>query len=222
MTLLDYPEHVGCTVFLGGCDLRCPYCHNYELALRKVPPVMDENEFFSFLERRKGLLDAVTVSGGEPCLDAGLPELLRRIRQMGYKVKLDTNGMHPQRLAEVTKEGLVDYVAMDIKNSPEKYAATCGLEELDLDRILQSIRILKKGAVDYEFRTTVVKEFHSTDDFHRIGELIQGAEKYFLQIFTDRDTVPYAGLHAPDPEEMAGFLAVSRLYVPAARIRGEE
>ncbi len=222
MTLLDYPGHVGCTVFTGGCDFRCPFCHNYELACASIPPVMEEEELFSFLEKRRGLLDAVTITGGEPCLNVSLPGLIRKIRDMGFLVKLDTNGYHPDMLRAFVEEGNVDYVAMDIKNSPEKYAVTAGVPSVDLERIKESIRILLDGSVSYEFRTTVVKELHEAGDFDGIGEMIRGADQYYLQIFTDRDTVPYAQLHAPEKEELASFLAVVQRYVPSAQIRGED
>ena len=170
MTLLDFPEHVACTVFLGGCDFRCPFCHNYELAEGKAPVLMEEEELLSFLEKRRGLLDGVAFTGGEPCLQKNLPELMRKIREMGFAIKLDTNGNHPDMLEKMISEGLVDYVAMDIKNSPEKYAVTCGLETLDLTKIRQSVEILKSGRVDYEFRTTVVAQFHEENDFRLIGQ----------------------------------------------------
>ena len=225
MTLLDFPGHVACTVFLGGCDFRCPYCHNYELACAKSEPVMDENGLYAFLEKRKGLLDGVAVTGGEPTLSAGLADLLREVRRMGFLTKLDTNGYHPEILKRLLDEGLADYVAMDIKNSPGKYALTAGLEnpeKTDMDRIRESISLLTGGSTDYEFRTTVVKEFHTEEDFEEIGKMIRGAKRYFLQKFTDRDTVPFGGLSAPEPEQMETFAAIVRRYVPDTFLRGVE
>ena len=160
MTLLDYPGRVACTVFLSACDFRCPFCHNYELACGTSPAVMEEEELFAFLQKRRGLLDAVAVTGGEPCLHKDLPDFLKRCRDLGYAVKLDTNGYHPGMLARILEEGLADYVAMDIKNSPEKYALTAGVPSVDLARIRESIALLMGGSTDYEFRTTVVKELH--------------------------------------------------------------
>jgi len=220
MTLLDYPGHVACTVFLGQCDFRCPYCHNFELVDGTAPAVMDEEELFAFLSKRKGLLDGVAVTGGEPCVHRDLPELLRRIREMGFLTKLDTNGNHPDVLKEILDAGLADYVAMDIKNSPGKYAMTIGLPALDLSRVKESIALIMAKAPDYEFRTTVVKEFHEEKDFEGIGELIRGADKYFLQAFTDRDSVPYGGLSAPSGEALERFAGVMRRYVRRAEIRG--
>ncbi|MBE6010362.1 MAG: anaerobic ribonucleoside-triphosphate reductase activating protein [Lachnospiraceae bacterium] len=220
MTLLDFPGRVACTVFLGGCDFRCPYCHNFELVTGEAKPIMDDQELFAFLEKRHGLLDGVAITGGEPCMNPGLPGLLRRIREMGFMTKLDTNGYHPDMLSSLLKEGLVDYVAMDIKNSPGKYAETAGLKELDMDRIRESIDLLRNGAVNYEFRTTVVKELHEEADFEEIGQMIRGAKRYFLQCFTDRDTVPFGNLHGPEPEEMERFAGIVRPYVPETQVRG--
>ena len=222
MTLLDFPQHVACTVFLGGCDFRCPYCHNFELAEGKTPAVMEEEELLAFLKKRTGLLDGAAITGGEPCLHQDLPDLLRKIKDLGFLVKLDTNGYHPKMLSHLLSEGLVDYAAMDIKNSPEKYAVTCGRDRIDPEIISESIRLLMSSQIDYEFRTTVVKEFHEAEDFHAMGKMIKGAKRYFLQCFTDRDTVPYGNLHAPSREEMQHFRDISRIYVPTAEIRGME
>ncbi len=220
MTLLDFPGRVACTVFLGGCDFRCPFCHNFELADGSAGPVMEADELFAFLEKRRGLLDGVAITGGEPCLWPDLPELMRRIREMGYGVKLDTNGAHPDRLEEILREGLADYVAMDIKNSPEMYARTCGVARLDLEPIRQSARLLMAGDADYEFRTTVVDELHQAADFEAMGAWIAGAKRWFLQAFTDRDSVPYGNLHAPSVEKLREYLDVARRYVPDSRLRG--
>ena len=222
MTLLDFPGRVACTVFLGGCDFRCPFCHNYELADGSARPVMDEAALMAFLEKRRGLLDGVAITGGEPCLRPDLPDLMRRIRGLGFAVKLDTNGTHPELLNAILREGLADYVAMDIKNSPQKYARTAGLAELDLTPIRRSVALLTEGNVDYEFRTTVVDELHDADDFEAIGAWIAGARRWFMQPFTDRDTVPYGGLHAPSAEKMGAWLGIMRRYVPDSRIRGAE
>jgi len=220
MTLLDFPGHVACTVFLGQCDFRCPYCHNFELVDGSAPAVMDDTELFAFLSKRKGLLDGVAVTGGEPCIHKDLPEFLKKVREMGFQTKLDTNGNHPGVLREILEEGLADYVAMDIKNSPEKYAQTIGLQGIDLSRVKESIALIMEKAPDYEFRTTVVKEFHEEKDFEGIGGLIRGAGKYFLQAFTDRDSVPFGGLSAPSAEELRHFSDIMQKYVKRSEIRG--
>ena len=222
MTLLDFPGKVACTVFLGGCDFRCPFCHNYELADGSARPVMDEAALMAFLEKRRGLLDGVAITGGEPCLRPDLPDLMRRIRGLGFAVKLDTNGTHPALLDGILREGLADYVAMDVKNSPEKYARTAGLGELDLTPIRRSVELLKAGGVDYEFRTTVVDELHEAADFEAIGAWIAGARRWLMQPFTDRDTVPYGGLHAPSAQKMEAWLGIMKRFVPDSRIRGAE
>ncbi len=220
MTLLDFPGRVACTVFLGLCDFRCPYCHNFELADGTAKPVMEEEEFFSFLAKRKGLLDGVAVTGGEPCLHRDLPAFLRKVREMGFGTKLDTNGHHPELLFAVLEEGLADYVAMDVKNSPSKYAETIGLREFDIGSVNESIGLLLQNRVPYEFRTTVIREFHEARDFEEIGAWIEGAERYFLQPFADRDTVPNRSLSAPDPDNLREFRDVAARFVKFADIRG--
>ena len=220
MTLLDFPGKVACTVFLGGCDLRCPFCHNAELIDGSAPAVMEEDGLLRFLETRKGLLDGVAFTGGEPLLREDLAPLMRRIREMGFAVKLDTNGTHPEHLRALTDEGLIDYVAMDIKNSPERYALTAGLEDMDLAPVRESVKILLEGKTDYEFRTTAVAELHDEDSFRQIGPWIRGARRYFLQQFTDRDTVPFGGFHAPAAEDMRSWAEIMRPFVPETKLRG--
>lgn len=220
MTLLDFPGHVACTLFLPGCDFRCPFCHNFDLATGKSEEVMAEEELLSFLSGRKGLLDGVAITGGEPLLHRDLPELLKKIKDLGYKTKIDTNGYHPDALFAVLSSGLCDYVAMDVKNSPAKYAETCGVDSVDLGKIEKSIEILKNSAVDHEFRTTVTAELHTSDDIEAIGKMIAGAKKYFLQAFVDRDSVPFEGFSAPPRGTMEEYLGIARKYVPEAALRG--
>ena len=240
MTLLDFPGHVAGTVFLGGCEFRCPFCHNYELADGTAKPVMEEEEFFAFLEKRQGLLDGVAVTGGEPCLHKELPAFLQKIKSRGFLTKLDTNGTHPQLLRQILEEGLADYVAMDIKNSPARYAETAGLrfaesmaepsdqaltqktakEQEILAAVRESVGLLLQGTTAYEFRTTVVKEFHTAADFEEIGRWIAGAQAYYLQCFTDRDSVPYGNLHAPSVEELEEYRRIVSQYVSNVELRG--
>jgi len=222
LTLLDYPGHTACTVFTAGCNLRCPFCHNSELVLpQRRPPRMDEEEFFSFLKKRQGILDGVCITGGEPLLQRELPDLLRAIRKLGFAVKLDTNGTFPKVLKALAAEGLVDYVAMDIKNSPERYAETVGIPGFDLTGVRESVEFLLSGGVDYEFRTTVCAELHGEADMHAIGQWLQSAPRYFLQEFKDSGDVLTFGLHAPNAEQMDRLRQIARLYIPNARIRGE-
>ena len=222
MTLLDFPGRVACTVFFGGCDMRCPFCHNAELLDGTAPAVMDDEELLAFLKKRQGLLDGVAFTGGEPLLQQDLPELAARIREMGYPVKLDTNGTHPDRLKKMIRDGLVQYVAMDIKNSPERYAETAGLPEMDLGPVRESVSLLMNGTTDYEFRTTVVAELHDDRSFEKIGQWIGGARHYYLQKFTDRETVPFEGLHAPTDEQMRHWAEMLRPRIPAVELRGVE
>ena len=223
MTLLDFPGKVACTVFLGGCDLRCPFCHNAELIDGTAPAVMDSEELLAFLKKRQGLLEGVAVTGGEPLLRGEeLFRLAEQIRELGYPLKLDTNGTHPDRLRRLLDAGLAAYVAMDIKNSPDHYAETCGLWEMDLAPVRESAALLMEGTADYEFRTTVVAELHDGESFRKIGEWICGARRYYLQKFTDRDTVPFEGFHAPDDDRMRAYLETVREFVPSAQLRGTE
>lgn len=220
MTLLDFPGRVACTVFLGGCDMRCPFCHNAELIDGTAPAVMEEEELLSFLKKRRGLLDGVAITGGEPLLRPDILSLAEKITALGYPLKVDTNGMHPDRLRELIDRGLVEYVAMDIKNSPGKYAMTAGLAELDLQPVRESVSILLEGRVDYEFRTTVVAELHDEASFREIGPWIRGARRYFLQAFTDRDTVPFDGFHAPQEAEMLRYAEIMQPFAASVQIRG--
>lgn len=221
MTLLDFPGRVACTVFLGGCDLRCPYCHNAELIDGSAPAVMDDGELLAFLKKRVGLLDGVAVTGGEPLLRDIAP-LLREVRALGYAVKLDTNGTHPARLRALLDEGLVDYVAMDVKNSPERYAETVGVAGLDLAPIRESAALLMEGRVDYEFRTTVCRELHDDDAIRGVGEFLAGARRLFLQPFADRDTVAFAGFSAPDMPTLERWAEILRGFVGEVGIRGAD
>ena len=184
LTLLDFPGKVACTVFLSGCNFRCPYCHNAELIDGLLPPETDEDGLIAFLEKRRGLLDGVCITGGEPSLRGEeLARLLRRVKALSYAVKLDTNGTRPELLSSLAEEGLIDYVAMDIKNSPDRYAETAGLSRISLDAVRESASFLLSGRVDYEFRTTVVKELFDDNSFLGIGPWIRGAKRYYLQPF---------------------------------------
>ena len=220
MTLLDYPGKVACTVFLGGCDFRCPFCHNGELVLSPAPAEMDQEELLAFLKKRQGLLDGVCITGGEPLLRPDLKGLLEDIHALGYPVKLDTNGSHPRALVDLVERKLVDYVAMDVKNSPERYPETVGVPELDVGPIRESVGFLLEGMVDYEFRTTVVREFHDSDSFRAMGPWLAGAKRYFLQSFVDRDTVIQEGLLPWGREELEEFAAIVRPWVPEVALRG--
>ena len=221
MTLLDFPGKVACTVFTGGCNFRCPFCHN-ALLVTKLPekPDYSEDEILSFLEKRTGLLDGVAITGGEPLLNPDIADFIRKIRSMGYAVKLDTNGSFPERLKAIVGEGLVDYVAMDIKNRKEKYAETIGLKNLDLSKIEESVEFLKSGAVDYEFRTTVVEQFHTVEDIRAAAEWISGAKRYFLQNFVDSGELICEEVSGVDKETMLKMKSAAADFVSQTEIRG--
>ena len=224
LTLLDVPGKVACTIFTGGCNFRCPFCQNSALLPCHKNAELDTAEVLKFLEQRrnKGLLDGVCITGGEPLLQEGIAEFLRVLKQMGYAVKLDTNGSFPDKLQEVIDAKLVDYVAMDIKNSLEHYAETSGTTGLYNHAVERSVEILKQGLVPYEFRTTVVKEFHDADSFKQIASWIEGAENYYLQSFVDSDEVLEKGLHGYEPEELEAFRQMVLPKVPSAKLRGVE
>lgn len=228
LTLLDYPGRVACTVFLGGCNFRCPFCHNSELLGADAEEFMKAEELLDFLKSRVGILEGVCITGGEPTLQKDLPELLRAIKEMGYAVKLDTNGYRPDVMKALVEEGLVDYVAMDLKNSPERYALTCGIESdgFDLSRIEESMRFLMEGAVDYEFRTTVVKPLHDEETIGAMGDWLlnlaagRRAKVLYLQPFVDRDTVAVSGLFPPTADEIREYKGFLEGCAQAVELRG--
>lgn len=220
LTMLDFPGHTACTVFTGGCNLRCPFCHNVPLVLGDDDPAVKEADFFAFLEKRRGILDGVAVTGGEPLMQRDLGDFLKQIRDRGFLVKLDTNGFFPDRLAALLDEGLLDYVAMDIKNRPEKYPETCGVKSLDLSKAARSIALLKESGVDHEFRTTVVKEFHTVADIEAAAKWIAGAKRYYLQAFKDSGILLEGSSSAVNETEMQRMREAALKYVPIVEIRG--
>lgn len=222
LTLLDYPGKVACTLFTRGCNFRCPFCHNASLVVRPEEQRMYDNaEILAFLKKRQGVLDGVAITGGEPTLMGGLYDFIKEVKNLGYAVKLDTNGTRPGVLRRLVNDGLVDYVAMDIKNSPEKYAYTCGLPEgYDLSKIIESKEFLMEGRVDFEFRTTVAKPFHEESDFIKIGEWLKGNEKYFLQQFKDSGDIIGQEISSYNDIEMEKFLTLLFPFVPNAQLRG--
>ena len=223
LTLLDCPGKMACTVFSGGCNFRCPFCHNASLVIGErvaASEVLPEEEFFAFLEKRKNILEGVCVSGGEPTLANDLLKFLERIKSMGYLVKLDTNGYRPDVLKAAVNQGLVDYVAMDIKNSMESYGRTVGLQHFDISPIIESTDFLMSGAVDFEFRTTLVRELHSEADVRAIGEWLSGGEKYFLQSFKDSGDLISDIFSGYDEKETEYLLNLLTRYIPNAQIRG--
>jgi len=220
VTLLDFPGHVACTVFTGGCDLRCPFCHNSPLVLTPDFSPIPPEDVLSFLDKRKGVLDGVAMTGGEPLLQNDIAEFLTEVKAKGFLVKLDTNGNHPDRLKKVIDAGLVDYVAMDIKNSPEKYGETVGIPGFDTAKIRRSLDILFSSGIEFELRTTAVKEYHDASSFEGIAQFIKGAPKYFIQNFVDSGAVLSDGLHGFSAEELAEFKKIVEPFVGEVSVRG--
>lgn len=219
LTLVDYPGKVAATVFTGGCNLRCPFCHNASLVLGGAPEI-PEGDVFSFLEKRRGLLDGVCVTGGEPLLNRDLGDFLARIKGMGYPVKLDTNGCFPDALKSVVSRGLVDYVAMDVKSNPENYAETVGVPGFDLAPIRESIAFLLSGSVDCEFRTTVARGLHTPEIVRGAARMIAGAQRYFLQMFVDSGDLIGEGFTSFSEAEMRVLMEAAAPYVGEVRLRG--
>lgn len=221
LTLLDYPQKTACTVFTGGCNFRCPFCHNALLVTDiDGSKTYSEEEILGFISKRRGLLDGVCITGGEPLMHIGMAEFIRKIKDMGYKVKVDTNGTFPERLKELLENKLVDYVAMDIKNCKEKYAQTAGTENINLSDIEKSINILKSSDIDYEFRTTVVSEFHTKEDIRSIAEWIGGAKRYFLQNFEDSGNLIGENISSVSKEILEQMRNSARAFVENTQIRG--
>ncbi len=220
LTLLDYPSKTATTVFTYGCNLRCPFCHNAALVVRPADAQVIEGEFLSFLDKRKGLLDGVCITGGEPLLQPDISDFIGKIKEKGFLVKLDTNGFFPEKLETLLTSGLVDYVAMDIKNSPEKYSVTCGIENADLDKVKKSVDLLKNSGIDFEFRTTTVKEYHSVEDFISIGKWLCGNYKYYIQCFKDSGDTIQNSLTSPTENDLNAYKSAVLPYLPLTEIRG--
>ena len=221
LTLLDYPGKVACTVFTVGCNFRCPFCHNASLVTHtEDAPHLGGEDVLAFLEKRKGIIEGVCLTGGEPLIWPETADFLKEVKAMGYSVKLDTNGSFPMRLAEIMDAGLADYIAMDIKSSPQNYAAAAGSENA-LESVQKSVLLLLNGKIPFEFRTTVVKGLHTPTDVEKIARWIQGAQRYYLQGFRDSGDLIGSGLAAFTPEEMRALLTSARKYLPNTEIRGE-
>ena len=219
LSLLDYPNKVSCILFTRTCNFRCPFCHNGLTLLEDHTSFVPFEEIISFLKKRQGVLDGVVISGGEPTLMPDLIEKIRVIKNLGYLVKLDTNGTNPNILLDLLDEGLIDYVAMDIKNSPSKYPLTAGAK-VEMDKILRSIEILKNSNIDHEFRTTLIAEHHTELDMVAIGKLLKGNEKLYLQKFQISDGVINKNLHHVDEDLANKFVDILKEYIPVVELRG--
>ena len=220
VSLLDFPGKIAATVFLPGCNMRCPFCHNAPLVLpeQQLDLGLTEEELYEFLQTRQGKLDGVCVTGGEPTLHRELPDLLRKIKAMGFRIKLDTNGTNPEMLSALLSQEILDYVAMDIKNSPEKYPITCGGDHLEA--VKESVALLMNRGVEYEFRTTVVRQLHTPEDMEKIGVWLSGAKRYYIQQFVDSGNLIGEGLSALSPSEMEILRQSALPYIPTTALRG--
>ena len=222
LAMVDYPGKLAATVFTGGCNLRCPFCHNALLVteLDRCTESHTVEEILSFLKGRRGLLDGVVLTGGEPLLQAGAEDFLRAVKELGFDVKLDTNGTFPERLAAILEAGIVDYVAMDIKNCLPKYPMTVGLDTFDTRPVQESVQLLMTSGVDYEFRTTVMRPCHTAADIEAIGHWLEGAKRYFLQTFVDSGNLIGSGMTPFTPDEMQGLAALARPFFGTVEVRG--
>lgn len=224
LTLLDFPEHIAATIFTPGCDFRCPFCHNSELVLDNSETEYYVDEVIEFLQQRIGRLNGVAITGGEPLMQSGIKDFIKTLREIGFKIKLDTNGSYPEKLKELLDEGLVDYVAMDIKNSPGEWAKTAGLSgeaaEILFKKSCESMQILKSSGIDFEFRTTVVKGLHTKKSIEEMAEFIGPVDKYFLQNFEDSGAILEDGYSGFSKEEMHEFLDAVKKHIPNAKLRG--
>ncbi len=220
LTLLDFPGKTACTIFTGGCNFRCPFCHNGGLVTESEPEVIPEGEILAFLKKRQGILDGVCITGGEPLLWTDIGEFIAKVRELGYSVKLDTNGSNPKLLKELAASGIIDYVAMDIKNSLSRYPETVGLEGYDTEKVKESVEFLMGSGIDYEFRTTVVAEFHTEESIRELAEWISGAKRYFLQNFKETEGVIKKGLSSVGEEKMRLFAKIAREHIKEVELRG--
>lgn len=220
-TLLDYPGHLAATIFLGGCNMRCPFCHNSSLVTNVASqPTIPVEDVLSYLTKRKNILEGVCITGGEPTLYQELPDFIALIKDLGLKVKLDTNGTNPDLIKLLTEKRLIDYVAMDIKNSPEKYSFTAGVSDFNLEPVKESVSYLLTNPLDYEFRTTIIKEHHTEQDMTLIGQWLSGAQAYYLQSYQDSGDILSPGLNPHTKETLQQFASLLTPYVARVSLRG--
>lgn len=221
LTLLDYPEKTACTVFTTGCNMRCPFCHNSKI-VKSTCNTIREDILFDFLKSRVGLLDGVCITGGEPTLQSDLKQFISKIKEIGFLVKLDTNGTNPDIVIDLVESGLIDYVAVDIKNSIDKYNITCGNNNIDKESILKTVDYLLEDHIDYEFRTTILKNYHTENDMIRISKRLSGCKRYFLQKFNKSENIFDDRCEELSYEELIRYLEIVREYIPNAELRGVE
>lgn len=222
-TLLDYPGHVAATIFTGGCNFRCPFCHNSDLLAKPDRSLLiSEEEIFSFLKKRKNVLSGICITGGEPTLQPDLGDFILKVRNLGYKIKLDTNGYRPEAIASFLEQNLLDYIAMDIKSGFSNYEVVSGLSNLDMNKIRESIALIENSNIAYEFRTTVVQELHKEQDFQEISEMLSPKSSYYIQSFKDSGNILTTGLSSCDTETLNHYLSIIKKKIPNASLRGIE
>lgn len=218
-TLLDYPGHVAATIFTGGCNFRCPFCHNSDLLLNPST-IISEEEIFTFLKKRKNILSGICITGGEPTLQPDLIEFIKKVRSLGYKIKLDTNGYRPQTISELLNKNLLNYIAMDIKAGYSNYANVCGVSNLNIETIKESISMIENSGIDYEFRTTIVKELHTEQDFQEISEMLSPKSSYYIQSFKDSGNILTPGLSSCNMDTLNYYLSIVKEKIPNSSLRG--
>lgn len=218
-TLLDYPGHVAATIFTGGCNFRCPFCHNSDLLLNPST-IISEEEIFTFLKKRKNILSGICITGGEPTLQPDLIEFIEKVRSLGYKIKLDTNGYRPQTISELLNKNLLDYIAMDIKAGYSNYVNVCGFSNLNIETIKESISMIENSRIDYEFRTTIVKELHTEQDFQEISEMLSPKSSYYIQSFKDSGNILTPGLSSCNMDTLNYYLSIVKEKIPNSSLRG--
>ena len=218
-TLLDYPGHVAATIFTGGCNFRCPFCHNSDLLLNPST-IISEEEIFTFLKKRKNILSGICITGGEPTLQPDLIEFIKKVRSLGYKIKLDTNGYRPQTISELLNKNLLNYIAMDIKAGYSNYANVCGVSNLNIETIKESISMIENSGIDYEFRTTIVKELHTEQDFQEISEMLSPKSSYYIQSFKDSGNILIPGLSSCNMDTLNYYLSIVKEKIPNSSLRG--
>ena len=222
-TLLDYPGHVAATIFTGGCNFCCPFCHNSDLVVNStMSPCISQEEIFAFLKKRKNVLSGICITGGEPTLQTNLSKFIKKVHSLGYKIKLDTNGYRPDVISSLLEDNLLDYIAMDIKAGLSNYAKVSGIPNLDTSKIKESISIIENSGIDYEFRTTVVKELHNRQDFLEISEMLSSSSSYFIQSFKDSGNILTPGLSSCDTDTLNQYLAIVKNKLPFSSLRGIE
>ena len=220
LTLLDYPQKMACTIFTHGCNFRCPFCHNALLVTSPQQEFIEEEDILKFLKSRQGILEGVCITGGEPLMQEGIEDFIKKIKDMGFLVKLDTNGSFPSKLKHLCKQGLVDFVAMDIKNSQQKYALTAGKKLFDLSAVMESVDFLIKGNIPYEFRTTVTRDYHTLEDLLDIAKWISGCDAYYLQQFVDSGNLIDSATTGYTNEELTAMYKTVKKHLPCTQLRG--